>query len=171
MECVTSLLLETRFHLLTASWPEGFVHTFVVVPHQWERRSAGSSESGGHAPPAGSLRGDRRVNCAAVSFHRTYRTAFRVPAPVNDGQWHHVALQVGKSQQTMFVDEVSLGTVDSEFQLDVTPVAQLGAGAWRGFVGADNARWKVFRGSIENAVLAPGVVSPKVLALLGSSAK
>ncbi len=92
-------------------------------------------------------------------------------APVNDGQWHHVVLQVRKTQQTMFLDEVSLGTVDSQFQLEAVPVAQLGAGSWRGFVGGNSARWKVFRGRIQNVVLAPGVVSPKVLALLGPSPK
>ncbi|HWO60749.1 MAG TPA: LamG-like jellyroll fold domain-containing protein, partial [Umezawaea sp.] len=50
------------------------------------------------------------------------------PAPVNDGQWHHVLLSGSLGTQTLYLDGARVGSVDGTIAPEDVPFNQIGAG-------------------------------------------
>ncbi|HEX8510950.1 MAG TPA: PKD domain-containing protein [Propionibacteriaceae bacterium] len=121
----------------------------------------------GNAPTGMSGGYDRHVymdNAGRLNFgvyNGTVNT-IRSAAPVNDGQWHHVAASLSSAGMVMYVDGVKVGS-----RASVT-TGQAYSGYWR--VGADNLNaWSdqpsssYFNGTIDEVAIYPTALSPAQL--------
>ena len=73
-------------------------------------------------------------------------------AAVNDGQWHHVALTASASSQSMYVDNVLIGTKTGAINHLQMYLATIGAAFGTSWPGA-NAGWQYFSGKIDEVAV------------------
>ena len=76
-------------------------------------------------------------------------------APLNDGQWHHIALVVEPGRRTLYVDGQAAGAVEGS-GIESLAYAQLGNG-WVADA-RDVPRWFPFSGTIDGVTLFDGLV-------------
>jgi YD repeat-containing protein len=84
------------------------------------------------------------------------------PGPVNDGKWHLVVLASVGSNQTLYLDGASLGTLFNQVN-NLDPFEFIGAGLFNnnGWPAAPSGyTWNFFNGSISDVAFYRGALSP-----------
>ncbi len=102
---------------------------------------------------------DGQLYAALTTFPERVRLAYSA-GRVDDGQWHHLVLQLSETQRTLFLDGQELGSATADPGSDFPVQAQLGWGRWVGSPSTDNREYLGLYGELENAVLLPGMVEP-----------